>query len=61
MQGAMMLEADYFPNNSTHIPKVFHPCFRMIKELFMKIVIGMRGMMTTSSAKNTTLDFLVSP
>jgi hypothetical protein len=40
MQGAVMLESDYFADNAIHTPLEFWHRFRMNKELFMKIVVG---------------------
>jgi hypothetical protein len=39
---AMLLDADYFNDNMTHSPKEFRRRFRMKKELFLKIVYGVR-------------------
>ncbi|KAK1620172.1 hypothetical protein QYE76_025689 [Lolium multiflorum] len=40
--GAMLLDADYFNKDATHSPKEFRRRFRMKKELFLKIVHGVR-------------------
>jgi hypothetical protein len=40
MQGAVMRESDYFADNAMHTPLEFWHRFRMNKELFMKIVVG---------------------
>jgi hypothetical protein len=40
--GAMLLDADYFNDDATHSPKEFQHRFRMNKELFLKIVYGVR-------------------
>jgi hypothetical protein len=40
--GAMLLDADYFADDVTHSPKEFRSRFRMNKDLFMKIVFGVR-------------------
>ncbi|XP_051201476.1 uncharacterized protein [Lolium perenne] len=40
--GAMLFDADYFNNDATHSPKEFRRRFRMNKELFLKIVHGVR-------------------
>ena len=37
-----MLDTDYFADAATHMPKDFRRRFRMNKELFMKIVFGVR-------------------
>jgi hypothetical protein len=42
MYGSMMLEADYFADNPTHTHEDFWRRFRMNKELFMRIVYGVR-------------------
>jgi hypothetical protein len=42
MHGAVMLESDYFAHNGIHTPLEFHRRFRMNKELFMNIVVGVR-------------------
>jgi hypothetical protein len=42
MNGVVMLEADYFANNTIHTPIEFHRHFRMNIELFIKIVVGGR-------------------
>ncbi|XP_071677166.1 uncharacterized protein [Lolium perenne] len=39
---AMLLDADYFNDDTTHSPKEFWPRFRMNKELFLTIVHGVR-------------------
>ncbi|KAK1648806.1 hypothetical protein QYE76_066611 [Lolium multiflorum] len=39
---AMLLDADYFADDATHSPKEFRRRFRMNKDLFMKIVFGIR-------------------
>ena len=38
----MLLDADYFNDDATHSPKEFRRRFRMNKELFLKIVHGVR-------------------
>ncbi|XP_071685217.1 uncharacterized protein [Lolium perenne] len=40
--GAMPLDADYFNDDATHSSKKFRRRFRMNKELFLKIVHGVR-------------------
>jgi hypothetical protein len=40
--GALLLYSDYFADNAINTPKEFHWRFRMNKELFMKIVQGVR-------------------
>ncbi|XP_071683215.1 uncharacterized protein [Lolium perenne] len=40
--GAMLVDADYFNDDATHSPKEFRRWFRMNKELFLKIVHGVR-------------------
>jgi hypothetical protein len=40
--GAMLLDAHYFNDDATHSPKEFRHRFRMNKELFFKIVHGVR-------------------
>jgi hypothetical protein len=40
--GALLLYSNYFADNAINTPKEFHRCFRMNKELFMKIVQGVR-------------------
>jgi hypothetical protein len=40
--GAMLLDADYFIDDATHSPKEFRHRFWMNKNLFMKIVFGVR-------------------
>jgi hypothetical protein len=40
--GAMLLDADYFNDDATHSPKEFRRRFRMNKDLFLKIVHGVR-------------------
>ncbi|KAK1694446.1 hypothetical protein QYE76_011143 [Lolium multiflorum] len=40
--GEMVLDADYFNDDATHSPKEFRRRFRMKKDLFMKIVYGVR-------------------
>jgi hypothetical protein len=42
MEGHVMLYIDYFNEESTYTPKDFHGRFRMHKELFMKILHGVR-------------------
>ncbi|KAK1653322.1 hypothetical protein QYE76_071127 [Lolium multiflorum] len=39
---AMLLDADYFNDDATHSPKEFRGRFRMNKDLFLKIVHGVR-------------------
>jgi hypothetical protein len=39
---ALLLYSDYFADNAIHTPKEFHRRFRTNKDLFMKIVQGMR-------------------
>ncbi|XP_071678596.1 uncharacterized protein [Lolium perenne] len=38
----MLLECDYFADDATHTPKEFRHRSRMNKDLFMKIVFGVR-------------------
>jgi hypothetical protein len=38
----MLLECDYFADDATHSPKEFWRRFRMNKDLFLKIVFGVR-------------------
>ncbi|KAK1631217.1 hypothetical protein QYE76_005532 [Lolium multiflorum] len=40
--GGMLLDADYFADDVTHSPKEFRRRFMMNKDLFMKIVYGVR-------------------
>jgi hypothetical protein len=40
--GAMLLHSDYFVDDATNTPKEFQRRFRMNKDLFMKIVQGVR-------------------
>jgi hypothetical protein len=40
--GAMLLECDYFADDATHTPKEFQRRSRMNKDLFMKIIFGVR-------------------
>jgi hypothetical protein len=40
--GALLLYSDYFADNAVNTPKEFHRRFRMNKDLFMKIVKGVR-------------------
>jgi hypothetical protein len=40
--GALLLYSDYFANNAINTPKEFRLRFRMKKDLFMKIVQGVR-------------------
>ena len=40
--GTMLLDSDYFADNATHTPKEFRRRFRMNKDMFMKIVFGVR-------------------
>jgi hypothetical protein len=40
--GALLLYTDYFADNAINTPKEFRRCFRMNKDLFMKIVQGVR-------------------
>jgi hypothetical protein len=40
--GAVMLYSDYFADNAINTPNEFHLRFRMNKDLFMKIVQGVR-------------------
>ncbi|XP_071677296.1 uncharacterized protein [Lolium perenne] len=58
----MLLDADYFNNDATHSPKEFRRRFRMNKELFLKIVHGVREYDTYFMAKrdctDTTNDYL---
>ncbi|KAK1615036.1 hypothetical protein QYE76_020553 [Lolium multiflorum] len=41
--GAMLLDADYFNDDATHLSKEFRCRFTMNKELFLKIVYERRG------------------
>ncbi|KAK1612433.1 hypothetical protein QYE76_036106 [Lolium multiflorum] len=38
----MLLDADYFNDDATHSPKEFWRRFRMNKELFLKIIHGVK-------------------
>ncbi|KAK1669836.1 hypothetical protein QYE76_057995 [Lolium multiflorum] len=49
--GAMLLDADYFNDDATHSPKDFWRWFRMNKDLFLKIVQGVREYHTYFMAK----------
>ncbi|XP_051190561.1 uncharacterized protein [Lolium perenne] len=49
--GAMLLDADYFNDDATHSPKEFRRRFRMNKDLFFKIVHGVREYDTYFMAK----------
>ncbi|KAK1618039.1 hypothetical protein QYE76_023556 [Lolium multiflorum] len=49
--GAMLLDADYFNDGATHSPKEFRRRFRMNKDLFLKIVHGVREYDTYFMAK----------
>jgi hypothetical protein len=40
--GAMLLHSNYFADDATNTPKEFWRLFRMNKDLFMKIVQGVR-------------------
>jgi hypothetical protein len=40
--GALLLYSDYFTDNAINTPKKFYRRFRMNKDLFMKIVQGVR-------------------
>jgi hypothetical protein len=40
--GALLVYSDYFADNAINTPKEFHRRFRINKELFMKIVQGVR-------------------
>jgi hypothetical protein len=40
--GALLLHSDYFMDNVANSPKEFRGYFRMNKELFMRIVFGIR-------------------
>jgi hypothetical protein len=40
--GSMLLDSDYFKDDATHIVKDFWRRFRMNKELFMRILFGIR-------------------
>lgn len=40
--GTMLLDVDYFNDDATHSPKEFRRRFRMNKELFLKIVHGVK-------------------
>jgi hypothetical protein len=40
--GAMLLDADYFNDDAAHSPKEFRRRFRMNKDLFRKIAVGVR-------------------
>jgi hypothetical protein len=53
--GALLLDFDYFIDNTTHMSKDFWRWFRMNKDMFMKIVFGIRIMTHTSCARKTTL------
>jgi hypothetical protein len=39
---ALLLYSDYFTDNAINKQKEFHQCFRMKKDLFIKIVQGVR-------------------
>ncbi|XP_071677155.1 uncharacterized protein [Lolium perenne] len=49
--GTMLLDADYFNDDTTHSPKEFRRRFRMNKALFLKIVHGVREYDTYFMAK----------
>ncbi|XP_071683388.1 uncharacterized protein [Lolium perenne] len=49
--GAVLLDADYFNDDATHSPKEFWHRFRMNKDLFLKIVHGVREYDTYFIAK----------
>jgi hypothetical protein len=38
--GSLLLDSDYFADNTTHKSKDLRPRFRMNKNLFMKIIFG---------------------
>jgi hypothetical protein len=40
--GALLMYSDYFADNAINTSKEFRRCFRMNKDLFMKIVQGVR-------------------
>jgi hypothetical protein len=40
--GTLLLYSDYFADNAINKPKEFRRCFRMNKDLFMKIMQGVR-------------------
>jgi hypothetical protein len=61
MQGVVMLETDYFADNSTYTVKDFRRRFGMNKELFMKIVIGVREYDDYLHSKKRPPDFLGLP
>jgi hypothetical protein len=42
LAGALLLYSDYFAEDATNTPKEFRRCVRMNKEIFMKIVFGVR-------------------
>jgi hypothetical protein len=42
LAGALLLDSDYFVDDAENTPKKFPCCFKMNKELFMKIVFGVR-------------------
>jgi hypothetical protein len=50
-----MLEDDYFRDNRTHVPKTFQCYFQINKELFLKILQGVREYMSILSAIKTAL------
>ncbi|XP_071685171.1 uncharacterized protein [Lolium perenne] len=58
--GVMLLDADYFNNDATHLPKEFWRWFRMNKELFLKIVHGVREYDKYFMAKQDCTAALVS-
>jgi hypothetical protein len=42
LAGALLLDSDYFADDATNTPKEFRRCFRINKEMFVKIVFGVR-------------------
>ncbi|XP_051190436.1 uncharacterized protein [Lolium perenne] len=62
---AMLLDADYFNDDATHSPKEFRRRFRMNKDLFLKIVHGVREydtyFMTKKDCTDTANDYLRMP
>ncbi|XP_071678465.1 uncharacterized protein [Lolium perenne] len=60
--GAMLLDADYFNDDVTYLPKKFWRRFRMNKELFLKVVHDVREydkyFMTKKDCTYTVNDYL---
>ncbi|KAK1603220.1 hypothetical protein QYE76_018223 [Lolium multiflorum] len=52
----MLLDADYFNDDATHSPKEFRRWFRMNKDMFLKIVHGVREYDTYFMAKQDCIE-----